>query len=524
MPYNLITQKTILKCSKMGVVWSVFLGQFFWKSPYRGRGEGDTPSHSLSPLPRRGLPTSTDHLPNHEHGSTPMSSCLLVLIKSTWRDPISRSSSLLLLLMKLTWRDPGSCLLVFSSWWNRLDEIMYLVFLSTRPEEVDLTRSRILSSCLLILIKSTWQDSGSCLLVFSSWRSRLDEIRDLFFLSSRPEEVDLTRFRILSSCLLILIKSTWRDLAFLSSRPDEVDLTRFRILSSCLLILIKSTRRDPGSYLLVFSSWRSRLDEIEDLVFLISCLVFLSSWLIFSSSLLVFAPWFISSSGGTFKLPYKNSTWRDIRTQLLAFLDPRSRKDEKSDLDFSPSGIQEVEWTRCRILPSRLFGAKKSSWRAAGSRLLVFLDPRSRVNEMPDLVFLPFWTQEVELTRCRISSSRLLGRRKSSWRDTGSLLLAFLNPRSRVDEMPDLAFASSWTQEVELTRCRISSSRHFGPKKSSWRDAVSCLLVFLDPGSRVDKIPDLSFLPSWTQEVELTRCRISPSRILGPKKTRRRET
>ena len=178
-------------------------------------------------------------------------------------------------------------LLVNTSWKSRLDEIQDfvflsshphqvdltrfrpLVFLSSRPEEVDLTRFRIFSSCLLVLTKWTWRDSGSFLLVFSSWRSRLDEIHDLFF-SSSP--------------------------------PDEVDLTRFRILSSCFLILIESTRRDPGSCLLVFSSWRSWLDEIEDLVFLSSCLVFLSSWLIFSSSRLR-SLWFISSSGGTSKLP-----------------------------------------------------------------------------------------------------------------------------------------------------------------------------------------------------------------------------
>ena len=252
----------------------------------------------------------------------------------------SISSSQFIVLIKSTWRDPGSYLLVFSSWWNRLDEIKYLVFLSTRPEKVDMTRSRILSSCLLILNKSTWQDSGSCLLVFSSWRSRLDEIQDLFFLSFRPEEVDLTRFRIFSSCLLVLKKSTRRDsgsfllvfsscrsrldeiqdLFFLSSHPHQVDLTRSRILSFCLLVLTNSTWRDSGSYLLVFSSSSSRLDEIPDLAFLSSrpgkvdltrlrilsfCLLASSSCLLDSfSRLLVFAPWFISSSGGTFKLPY----------------------------------------------------------------------------------------------------------------------------------------------------------------------------------------------------------------------------
>ena len=91
---------------------------------------------------------------------------------------------------------------------------------------------------------------------------------------------------------------------------------------------------------------------------------------------------------------------------------------------------------------------------------------------MQDLVFSSSWNQEVELTRCRISP-RLLIPKKSSWRDAGSRLLVFLDPISRVDEMPE-----------------------------------SRLLVFLDPGIRVDEIPGLSFSPSGTQEDELTRCRI----------------
>ena len=209
-----------------------------------------------------------------------LSSCLLILIKSTWHD----SGSCLLVLKKSTWRDSGSFLLVFSSCRSRFDEIHDLFFLSSHPHQVDLTRSMILSSCLLILMKSTWRDPGTCLLVFSSWRSRLDKIQDLVFLSSRPDEVDLTRSRILSYYLLVMTKSTWRDsgscllvfsssssrldeipdLAFLSSRPDEVNLTRLRILSFCLLA----------------SS---------------SCLLDSFSRLLVSSSRL--APWFISSSG-----------------------------------------------------------------------------------------------------------------------------------------------------------------------------------------------------------------------------------
>ena len=154
------------------------------------------------------------------------------------------------------------------------------------------------------------------------------------------------------------------------------------------------------------------------------------------------------------------------------------------NLAFLSSWSQEVELTRCRISPSCLLGPKMSRLRDAKSRLLVFLEPRSRGDEMPNLAFLSSWTQEVELTRCRISPS------------------VFLDPRSRGDEMPDLAFLSSWTQEVELTRCRISTFL------SSWNQEVE-----------VDEMPDLTFLSSWTQEVEVTRCRISPSCLLGPKKS-----
>ena len=89
------------------------------------------------------------------------------------------------------------------------------------------------------------------------------------------------------------------------------------------------------------------------------------------------------------------------------------------------------------------------------TRLLAFLDPRSQLDEMLKTRLLVF-TQEVELTRCRISNSFL-----SSW-----------TQEVEVYEMPDLVLRVdkmffSWTQEVELTRCRISPSRLLGPKKSS---------------------------------------------------------
>ena len=405
---------------------------------------------------------------------------------------------------------------------SRVDEMPDLAFSPSWNQEVELTRFRI-SPRLLGTKKSSWRDAGSRLLAFLS------------------QEVELTRCRISPSHLLGTKKSSWRDagsrlhafleprgqvdempdLAFSPSWTQEVELTRCRISPSRLLGPKKSSWRDAGSLLLAFLDPGSWVDEMSDLSFssfvnqeveLTRCRISPSRFLGTKKS-----SWRDAGSLLLALLDPGSRGWRDAGSLLLAFLEPRSRVDEMPDLSFSPSWNQEVELTRCRISPSRLLGTKRSSWRDAGSRLLAFLDPRSRVDEVPDLSFSPSWNQEVELTRCRISPSRPLGPRKSSWRDAGSLFLAFLEPRSRVDEMPDLSFLPSWNPEVELTRCRISPSRLLGTKKSSWRDAGSRLLSFVDPRSRVDEMPDLSFSLSWNQEVELARCRISPFRLLGTK-------
>ena len=79
-------------------------------------------------------------------------------------------------------------------------------------------------------------------------------------------------------------------------------------------------------------------------------------------------------------------------------------------------------------------------------------------------------------------------------------LLVFLEPRSRGDEMPDLTFLSSWTQEVEVDEMPdLTFLSSWNSRSRGARDAGSRLLVFLD-----------------NIEVELTRCRISPSCLLGP--------
>ena len=137
---------------------------------------------------------------------------------------------------------------------------------SSHPHEDDMTRSM---TCfhLLFLVKSTWRYQVSRLLVFSSSWSWLDKIQNLVFSSSRQNQVYLTRSSISFSRHFFLVKLT---------------LTSSRLLSSRLLILIKSKWRDRGSCLLVL---RRRLDVIEDLTFLSSRLVFLTPFLVFSSSL-----------------------------------------------------------------------------------------------------------------------------------------------------------------------------------------------------------------------------------------------
>ena len=178
----------------------------------------------------------------------------------------SISSSCLLILIMYIWRDPGSCPLVFYN-----------------PHQVDFTRSRILSSCLFVLMKSTWQYPISRLL------DCLDEVDlTIFSISSaHPREFDLTSYKI-------------KDLVFLSSRPNQVELIRNQYLVFSSPHPHHSSGQQDEIQALVFSSSSSRIDsELQDLVFssshpltrstiLSSCLfdlILLSSWLLFSSDL-----------------------------------------------------------------------------------------------------------------------------------------------------------------------------------------------------------------------------------------------
>ena len=149
---------------------------------------------------------------------------------------------------KSTWWDPRSCHLIISPLGSRLDEILNLVIWSSLLQEVDLTRSWILSFDH-ISFKTTWRDSRSCHLIISPPGSRLDEIRDLVIWSSLLMEVDLMRSEILSSDHLSFRMWTWWD-------PDSwADHLSF----------MKSTWWDPRSCHLIIYPPGSRLDEILNL-------------------------------------------------------------------------------------------------------------------------------------------------------------------------------------------------------------------------------------------------------------------
>ena len=125
---------------------------------------------------------------------------------------------------------------------------------------------------------------------------------------------------------------------------------------------------------------------------------------------------------------------------------PRWRGNSSSSRPFL---FREGKKATSYVPLTRFFGVKKTRRRDPASRQLDFLGLRRQKAEFLDLV----------------KSRKAIGR----------VYLAVSDPRSRVDEMPDLVFLPSWTQEAKLTRCR------------------SRPLVFLDPRSRVDEMPDIVF-------------------------------
>ena len=138
-----------------------------------------------------------------------------------------------------------------STWFGREDEkTIRSWILSGQLHGEGKTRRRDTASSQVNLILTRRQDFGSCQVNFTMMKRRDTWYRHVDFIRTRPDDVDL-------------------KLVFSSFHPHKVDLTRSRILSSCLLVKIKSTRLDPISRLLVFpSSWYGSLkvppeDEIN---------------------------------------------------------------------------------------------------------------------------------------------------------------------------------------------------------------------------------------------------------------------
>ncbi|XP_063960315.1 uncharacterized protein LOC135155296 [Lytechinus pictus] len=99
-------------------------------------------------------------------------------------------------------------------------------------------------------------------------------------------------------------------------------------------------------------------------------------------------------------------------------------------------------------------------------------------------------------------------------RDSKSRLLIFTYPRIGEDDIWNLAFSSSHTREVEKTRFGISLSHLHIPEKSRRRDLESRFLIFSYPRSREEEIWNLAFSSSHTREVGKTRFGISLYRLL----------
>ena len=179
---------------------------------------------------------------------------------------------------------------------------------------------------------------------------------------------------------------------------------------------------------------------------------------------------------------------------------------------------------RSNISSTRVLGSKKTRRRDPTSRQLDFLGPRRREGEIRHLVNSTSWVQEVEKARSDISSTRLLGSKKTRRRDPTSRQLDFLGPRRREGEIhiSSTRILGPRRQEGEI-RCLVNSS--LGSKKTRRRDPTSRQLDFLGPRRREGEIRHLVNSTSWVQEDEKARSDIilSSTRLLGSKKTRRRD-
>ena len=231
-----------------------------------------------------------------------------------------------------------------------------------------------------------------------------------------------------------------------------------------------------------------------------------------------------SGISSTRLLGSKKTKRRDPTSRQLDFLGPRRREGEIRHLVNSISWVQEGKKERTGISSTRLLGSKKTRRQNPASRQLDFLGPRRREDGFRQLVNSTSWVQEDEKARSGISSTRLLGSKKTKRRDPTSRQLDFLGPRRREGEIRHLVNSISWAQEGKKERTGISSTRLLGSKKTRRRNPASRQLDFLGPSRREDEIRHLVNSASWVQKGEKTGSGNSSTRRLGSKKTRRRDS
>ena len=125
------------------------------------------------------------------------------------------------------------------------------------------------------------------------------------------------------------------------------------------------------------------------------------------------------------------------------------------------------------------------------------------------------WVQEDEKARFGISSTRPLGCKKTRRRDPASRQLDFLVPTRREDEIRQLVNSTPWVSAEEKARSGISPTRLPGSKKTRKRDPASRQLDFLGAKRREGEIRHFVNSTSWVQKDEKTRSGISSTRLLG---------
>ena len=214
---------------------------------------------------------------------------------------------------------------------------------------------------------------------------------------------------------------------------------------------------------------------------------------------------------------------RKARSGISSFLSPRRQEGEIRHLVTSTSWVQEDRKARTGISSNRLLESNKMRRRDPASRQLDFLTPRRQEGEIRHLVTSTSWVQEDRKARSGISSPRLLVSKKTGRRDPASRHLDFLVPRRQEGEIRHLVTSTSCPrrQEGEIRHLVTSTSWVQEDKKA--RSGISSTSTSWVQEEKKVEIRHLVTSTSWVQEDKKARSGISSPRLLGSKKTRRRD-